>query len=102
MEQLLKITAAPATALFALALVAMATPAAASPNQYCRRDITEYGALSCGFETMAQCQAMASGRGGDCVPNPSVSNASSSAFAFQPKQPLSKSGTHRARKPVAN
>ena len=102
MKQLLKITAAPAAALFGLALAAMATPAAASPNAYCRRDITEYGALSCGFETMAQCQAMASGRGGDCVPNPSVSNASSSAFAFQPKQPLSKSGTHRARKLIAN
>jgi len=40
MKQLLKTSVAPATAFFALAFVAMATPAAA--YEYCRRDITSY------------------------------------------------------------
>lgn len=91
MKQPLKITAAPATALFALALVA--TPAAASPGEYCRQDITS-GMRSCSFSTLEQCQAMSSGRGGDCSPNPFPSDASSyaggSAYAFQAKHPLSK------------
>jgi hypothetical protein len=26
--------------------------------------------LSCGFDTLAQCQAMSSGRGGDCLADP--------------------------------
>jgi hypothetical protein len=49
MRQLSKIYAAPA-ALFAVAYVAVATPAAAASNEYCRQDITS-GMRSCGFET---------------------------------------------------
>src|SRR5258708_39435952 len=69
MKQLLKISAAPATALLALAYVAMAMPAAAGPSEYCRQDVTS-GMRSCGFETLEQCQAMASGRGSTCYKNP--------------------------------
>jgi hypothetical protein len=58
-------------------------PVAAKHYEYCRRDINEYGALSCGFETMAQCQAMASGRGGDCLRDPSLPSASD-AYAYAP------------------
>jgi hypothetical protein len=94
MKQLLKITAAPATALFALALAAMATPAAAA--EYCRQDITS-GMRSCSFTTLEQCQAMSSGRGGDCYRDPFLTD-SSNALAYQPKH----AAAHRARKPVGN
>jgi hypothetical protein len=92
MKRLLKITAAPATALFALAFVATATPAAA--GEYCRQDVTS-GMRSCSFDTLAQCQAMSSGRGGNCYRDPFLSN---SAYAYQPKPSHSK----KVAKPVAN
>jgi hypothetical protein len=57
--------------------------AAAASHEYCRRDITEYGALSCSFDTLAQCQAMASGRGGDCLRDPTLPSASN-AYAAAP------------------
>jgi Protein of unknown function (DUF3551) len=95
MKQLLKLTAAPATTLFALAFVAMATPAAASSNEFCRTDSS--GMRSCGFSTMEQCQAMSSGRGGSCTRDPFLPTASD-ALAYQPKH----SGSKGARKPVQN
>src|SRR5258706_2446141 len=61
MKQVLKLSAAPATALFALAYLAMATPAAAGPSEYCRQDLT-FGMRSCSFETLEYCQAMSSRR----------------------------------------
>ncbi len=90
MKQLLKMSAAPATALFALAFVSMTTPAAASPNEYCRQDVTS-GMRSCSFATMEQCQAMSSGRGGSCYRDPFLVDTMS-AYAYQPKHPLSKKG----------
>ena len=88
MEQPLKLSAMPIAALSTLAFMTIATPASA--GEYCKRDITEYGALACGFDTMAQCQAMASGRGGDCLRDPSLGTAAStssnaaSAYAYAP------------------
>jgi hypothetical protein len=64
--------------------VAFATPASAHTYEYCRRDIIGY-ALSCGFDTLAQCQAMSSGRGGDCVRDPSLGDVRS-AYAFASKR----------------
>ena len=100
MKQLLKMTAAPATALFALAYVAMATPAAAAQYEYCRQDVSS-AMRSCSFETMEQCQAMSSGRGGTCYRDPLLTDTSS-AYAYQPKHPLSKSGMGRTKTPVEN
>jgi hypothetical protein len=100
MKQFLKISATPAAASFALAFVAMTSPAAASPIDYCRTDVTS-GMRGCGYSSLEQCQTMSSGRGGSCYENPfpSGSNSSSSnAYAFQPKHPVSKT----ARKPVEN
>ena len=57
-------------------------PAAAKNYEYCRRDIVGY-TLSCGFDTMAQCQEMSSGRGGDCLRNPFLEGAAS-AYAYAP------------------
>jgi hypothetical protein len=68
----------------------MTTPAAASPNEYCRQDVTS-GMRSCSFATMEQCQAMSSGRGGSCYRDPFLVDTMS-AYAYQPKHPLSKKG----------
>jgi len=82
MTQLLKIAAAPATALLAWAIVAVAAPSSAQAYEYCRRDITSY-MVSCSFETMEQCTAMASGRGGDCFRDPFL--PATDALAYAPK-----------------
>ncbi|HTA98923.1 MAG TPA: DUF3551 domain-containing protein [Bradyrhizobium sp.] len=93
MKYLLTMIGAPITALCALAFVASATPASA--GEYCRRDITSY-MLSCSFETMAQCQAMSSGRGGDCLRDPFRPDAST-AYAYAPKARLSRIGARHAK-----
>jgi hypothetical protein len=94
MKQLFKMSAAPASALFALALAAMTTPTAASAYEYCRQDVTS-GMRSCSFDTMEQCKAMSSGRGGDCYRDPFLVDTMS-ANAYQLKHSLSKKG-HRTR-----
>ena len=86
MKQLLRTSAAPVTALFVLAFVGMATPAAA--GEYCRQDAVS-GMRGCAYETMEQCQAMSSGRGGTCFRDPFLP-ATSSAYAYQPKHLRSK------------
>src|SRR5258708_39678989 len=86
MKQLLKLSAAPITALSALAFVAMATPASA--GEYCRKDVTS-AVVSCSFNTLAQCQDMSSAPGADCFPDPFLP-ATSSAYAYQPKHLRSK------------
>jgi hypothetical protein len=69
-------------ALSVLSFVAIATPASARTFEYCRRDIIG-SVLSCSFETLAQCQAMSSGRGGDCLRDPSLSDVGST-YAYAP------------------
>jgi hypothetical protein len=78
MKRLLTLSAA---AIGCAVFLGSAAPAAAGSHEYCRRDITEYGAMSCSFDTLAQCQAMASGRGGDCLRDPSLGGASANAYA---------------------
>ena len=101
-NQFLKISAAPAGVFCALAFFSTATPAAAQVD-YCRTDTS--GMRGCGYSSLEQCQAMASGRGSNCYENPfpagasskaGSSKASSSAYAYQPKHQASKG----ARKPV--
>jgi hypothetical protein len=97
-NQILKISAAPAAMLCALAFFTTTTAAAAGPVDYCRTDITS-GMRGCGYTSLEQCQTMSSGRGGSCYENPFPSGGiSNSAYAYQPKHPLSKT----ARKPVEN
>jgi hypothetical protein len=73
-------------ALSALTFVAIATPASARTYEYCRRDIIG-SVLSCSFETLAQCQTMSSGRGGDCLRDPSLSDVRST-YAYAPDRPV--------------
>jgi hypothetical protein len=88
--------AAPATALMALAFVAMSTPASA--GDYCTTNTS--GMRGCGFDSMAQCEAMTSGRGGSgCYRDPFLAEAGkpSDALAYQPKDKV-----HHTRKPIQN
>jgi len=90
MKELFRRTAAPAAGLLALALSSIATPAAAAKYEYCRTD-TSY-VRSCGYETMEQCQAAASGRGGSCARDYLLPQSDTNdAFAYQPKGGLQKS-----------
>jgi Protein of unknown function (DUF3551) len=52
----------------------------------------------CDFDTLAQCQAMASGAGGDCIRDPFLTNTPNNALAYLPKHQRSKT----VRKPVQN
>ena len=101
MKQLLKITAAPATALFAMAFVAMVTPASA--GEYCATNSS--GMRGCGYTSLEQCQAATAGVYGNCYRDPflaasatSTSTNTNNAYASGPKHPRSKS----VKKPVEN
>jgi hypothetical protein len=94
MKQLLKIAGVPAAALLAWAVVAVAAPAPAQAGEYCRRDITS-AMVSCGFDTMEQCHAMSSGRGGDCFRDPFL--PANDALAYAPKAHHVRPLPHRAR-----
>lgn len=82
MRQLFKLNAAPIAILGALTFVTIAAPASAHTYAYCFRSETSY-MLSCGFDTMAQCQAMSSGRGGDCLAYP-FQGGVTGAYAYAP------------------
>jgi hypothetical protein len=109
MMQILKVSAAPAAVFCALAFFSTATPAAAAPVDYCRTDTS--GMRGCGYSSLEQCQAMASGRGSNCYENPFPEGASgkasasgkagSSAYAYQPNRPK-RHASKGARKPVEN
>jgi Protein of unknown function (DUF3551) len=81
MKQILKIAAAPA-GLLALSFLTFATPTTAQAGEYCRKDVTS-AVVSCSFDTLAQCQDMSSGRGGDCFRDPFLPDRN--AFAYAPK-----------------
>ena len=78
MNKLLSLGAA---AIACAAVFGTATPATAKDYEYCRRDSSYM--LACGFETLAGCQDMASGRGGDCIRNPSLGGVAN-AYAYAP------------------
>jgi hypothetical protein len=75
-------------AIACAAIFATTAPTAAKASEYCRRDITGY-TLGCGYDTLAQCQAMSSGRGGDCLRNPALegtakAEGAANAYAYAP------------------
>jgi hypothetical protein len=96
MKEFLKAATAPAAALLAaIAIGAMLAPEA-SAGEFCRSDVTGH-ITSCGFDSMAQCQASSAGIGGDCFRDPSL-NDSSNAYAEHPKSSRSRSGSPTAEK----
>jgi hypothetical protein len=94
MKEFLRGATAPAAALLAaIAVGAMLAPEA-SAAEFCRRDVTGH-MTSCGFDSMAQCQAMSAGIGGDCFRDPFL-NDSKNAFAYHPKSSRSRRGSPTA------
>ena len=70
-----------AVAVAAAAFLVPTEPAAARDYEFCRFDYSS-GMRSCAFESMEQCVAMISGRGGSCVRNPVEESTS---YAYAPK-----------------
>ena len=96
MKEFLKATTAPAAALLAaIAFGAMIAPNA-SAAEFCRTDVTGH-MTSCGFDSIAQCQAASAGIGGDCFRDPSLSD-SKNAYAYHPESPRSRRGSRPAGK----
>ena len=89
MKQLLKLAAAPAVGLLALALTRITTPAAGA-----KYDIdAPTSRLRCEAAALPRWgKAMSAGRGGTCARDPFLP-AASDAYAYQPK-----GGLHRVRK----
>jgi hypothetical protein len=84
MKSNLRMTMMSVAPLFGIVFVAMITPAAASPNEYCAPDASS-ASVFCSFSTLEQCHAASSGRGGGCYRDPFLTNASG-ADGSQPKR----------------
>jgi hypothetical protein len=63
----------------------------ASAGEFCRQDVTGH-MKSCGFDSMAQCQAASAGIGGDCFRDPNIKD-NTGAFAYQPKSSHARRGS---------
>lgn len=72
-----------AAALVGAAFLSDAGPAAAKDYEFCQQDYSS-NMRSCDFETMEQCVAMISGRGGSCTRNP-LRAETSRPYASAPK-----------------
>ena len=83
----------PAATLVVAAFLGAITTSPASAGEYCRTDVSGH-MTSCGFDTMEQCHAAASGIGGDCFRDPNLPGSASNAyngtnrnsFAYQPNE----------------
>ncbi len=92
MKKILAFSAIAVATMAGLAFLSFAEPAAAKEYEICRQDYAS-GMLSCSFDTMEQCVAMISGRGGSCTRNPFLADANAS-YARAPKR---HGHTHRQR-----
>src|SRR5262249_43056324 len=90
--------AAPAAALAAYALLAIAAPTARA-DDYCITNGAQ-AAHGCGYPTMEACRAASAGIGGSCSLSASSKNPSD-AMAYQPKQPQSRAKLKSGKNPAA-
>jgi len=92
----------PAATFVVAAFLGTMTASPASAGEYCRTDVTGH-MTSCGFDTMAQCQAAASGIGGDCFRDPKLQSSAGNSFAYQPDgnttRPVRRGRSGRAANP---
>ena len=89
--KVLKATTPLAAALLAAISFGAMIASDASAAEFCRTDVSGH-MTSCGFTSMAQCQAASSGIGGDCFRDPSLSD-SKNAYAYHPESPRSRRGS---------
>ena len=75
------VVAIAAATLLGIPLVLVSSTAARAYD-YCYQDVTGH-MKGCSFDTMEQCEAMRSGRGGDCFRDPFLKDRSN-AHAYQP------------------
>ena len=80
MKRLIKKMIVSCSALFALALVAMMSPAA-DAGEFC--SVNNSYMRSCSFDTMEQCHAMLSGRDGTCIRDPLLADNNSALLAHK-------------------
>ena len=90
MKKILAFSTIAVAILAGSAFLSASEPAAAKDYEFCRYDYSS-GMNSCGFDTMEQCVAMISGRGGSCNRNPLLTDANAS-YAHAPKR---RGPTHR-------
>ncbi len=94
MKTMLGTMSASAAVLSALTFLTVAAPAAQA-GEYCITNSN--GMRGCGFATMEQCKATASGINGTCARDPFLATASNTnprnALAYQPKRPHAKRST---------
>jgi hypothetical protein len=79
MKRLIKKLVVSCSAVFALASVAMMSAPAAHAGEFCT--VNNSYMRSCGYDTMAQCQAMLGGRDGTCVRDPFLADNNSASLA---------------------
>jgi Protein of unknown function (DUF3551) len=88
MTKILGMMTAPAAAFAVMALVGFAAPAAHA-GEFCMTDSS--GMRGCGYSSLEQCQASASGKNGSCARDPYFETASvtkpttRNALAYSPK-----------------
>jgi hypothetical protein len=90
-KKLLKAATAPAAALVAALTFGVMNAPEARAAEFCRMDVTGH-MTSCGFDSMAQCQAASSGIGGDCFRDPYL-NDTNNTYASHPKSSHSRRGS---------
>ncbi len=89
MKERLKL-ASTSVATFAMVVAfGVVTLSEAGAGEFCIRDVAGH-MTGCGFDNMAQCQAAASGIGGDCFRDPFVNDSNKNAYAYSPKTTRSK------------
>jgi uncharacterized protein DUF3551 len=98
MKRMPVIIASTVTAALGALSVAAFSSTAASAGEYCRRDVTAF-MMSCSFSSMEQCEETSSGRGGDCLRDPFLSDARS-AYAYQPGLSKRTGRAHRVQSEV--
>jgi hypothetical protein len=95
MKTLSKMMTASTVVFGTLAFMAMAAPAAQA-GEFCMTDSS--GMRGCGYASLEQCKASASGKNGSCDRDPFFNNASTSnALAYHPK-----ASTRRVKPSAAN
>ena len=85
MKRLMKKMIVSCSALFALASVAMMSAPAAHAGEFC--SVNNSYMRSCSFETMAQCEAMISGRDGTCLRDPFLPGENGAFASVQKRHP---------------
>jgi len=93
--KVLKATTPLAAALLAAISFGAMIASDASAAEFCRTDVSGH-MTSCGFTSMAQCQAASAGIGGDCFRDPWLNDTKNAYASSHQKSPRSRGGSPAA------